>query len=137
MLKTILAVVGLIVGFSIGWLASKPKPVNHADLQTVSVFGSPGEDDDPDVDPKELSVGKTDVVVWLARSRRKHARIEFTEEVFEDMKHEGPVWVPLCSGRTCTSGAVKAGKGKYKYTQILHNPDSSGRKSKDGWIIIQ
>jgi hypothetical protein len=85
-------------------------------------------------------MAKEDTVSWLASSPKKHTRIEFEEELFDNMKHlPNGRYLPACKKRQCDSGTVKSNyvpMKKYKYWQVLRDPDGTKEKSKDGWIII-
>jgi hypothetical protein len=140
MSKGITVILSLLVGFLVGWLLFRTPSITAGGNHLVAVYGDPGEDDAPSVRPDPLPMAKVDTVSWLASSPRKHARIEFEEEVFENMKHlPNGRYLPVCKKRQCDSGAVKVQpdpQKKYKYWQFLHNPDGNGEKSRDGWIII-
>jgi hypothetical protein len=140
MSKGITVILSLLVGFLVGWLLFRTPSITARGNHVVSVYGDPGEDDAPSVSPNRLPIPKEDTVSWLASSPNKHTRIEFEEEVFQNMKHlPNGRYLPVCKKRRCDSGTVKVlpdPNKPYKYWQILHNPDGTKEKSKDGWIII-
>ena len=140
MSKGITLILSLLVGLLVGWLLFRTPSVTAYRNHVVSVYGDPGEDDAPSVSPNRLPIAKVDTVSWLASSPNKHTRIEFEEEVFENMTHlPNGRYLPVCKKRQCDSGTVKVQidpNKPYKYWQILRNPDGTKEKIKDGWIII-
>lgn len=86
-----------------------------------------------------LSKEKGDIAFWASREKTRHLKIEFEQEIFEGMSHEGVRFRVSCAGRTCSSGEIRAAtpEGAYKYWQILEGPEGQDKDEKDGWIIIQ
>ncbi len=86
-----------------------------------------------------LSKEKGDIAFWASREKTRHLKIEFEQEIFEGMSHVGNRYQVACSGRTCSSGEIRAAtpEGPYKYWQILEGPEGQNKDEKDGWIIIQ
>ena len=137
-----LAVISLVVGFGIGVLlfrAGKETKVPGRGSTVIYVYEDPKDHNLPHVSIEEAGISPADFVFWVAESSQKNVKVEFKDEVFNGMTQDptNHRWIPECKGRNCSSGTVKAGKGRYKYWQVLEDPDGKNRKEKDGWIIIE
>lgn len=88
----------------------------------------------------KLSKTDADIVMWVAKTKTDKIRIEFDQEVFDDMDKlsNGHFAIrPSGTSRVCVSGEIKSGADykEYKYTQVLI--DQHGQEHPfDGRIII-
>jgi hypothetical protein len=83
----------------------------------------------------KISKGDGDVIFWVAKTKTDKLRIEFDEEIFDDMTQSGAKWVVDCKNRSCYSHDVKADFVYKEGTQILI--DAAGEHPYDGHIIIE
>ena len=95
--------------------------------------------------PDTVDLDKTchQVAFWVGEDRTKKLFIEFEEEgPFKDMKKKGNRWRVECQDWTCFSRHIKTnasgGGKKYKYWQVLENPDGTPAVPPvDAWIVIK
>ena len=135
------ALVALIVGALIGWLV-RPRPEPTKQLAGGHIIDV---DKHAQVNKKEVGLDKTkhEVAVWIEEDEDKNLYIEFEKnEPFEKMKPtpDGKRWRVRCNGFQCYSGKIQdnAGGGKkYKYWQVVENPDGTDRVEVDAWIVIR
>jgi hypothetical protein len=138
----LVALVALIVGALIGWLAKpKPEPEKQllgGDLIKVDKNGKVNKE------KVELNKDEKEVAFWVADERTKNLFIEFEKnEPFEGMTQtpDGKRWRVHCEDWDCFSGDIRQdaeGHGKkYKYWQVLENKDGSDKKEVDAWIVIK
>jgi hypothetical protein len=149
--RWVLAILALVIGFGVGWLAFRPKEEKPeprmlaAGPQGIYVYQKNDDDDaEPDVDVEQAYITTDDVVVWRQRGKKKKdLHIEFKEEAFSGMTKistpQGDRWaITNCKAGGCVSGWPK-GTGDFKYWQRVNDPGNPNGhpKEKDGWIIIR